>query len=92
MRDLPHMGGVAGRLDVAAVRRTVGEIATLLAEREQRFAAAGIDSMAAYRRQQAAAASGQTISAATADDPWATCSWSSTAGPPCVVSTTTWSR
>lgn len=70
LRDLPHVGGVASRLDVAAVRRTVGEIATLLAEREQRFAATGIDSMAAYRRQQAAAASGQTISAATADDPW----------------------
>jgi DNA segregation ATPase FtsK/SpoIIIE, S-DNA-T family len=34
LRDLPHVGGVAGRLDAEAVRRTVGDVATLLAERE----------------------------------------------------------
>ncbi|GIF65147.1 type VII secretion protein EccC [Asanoa ishikariensis] len=34
LRDLPHVGGVAGRLDPAAVRRTVGELGTLLASRE----------------------------------------------------------
>jgi S-DNA-T family DNA segregation ATPase FtsK/SpoIIIE len=50
LRDLPHVGGVAGRLDQAQVRRTVGEIATLLADRERRFAARGIDSMATFRR------------------------------------------
>ena len=54
LRDLPHVGGVAGRLDSAAVRRTVGEISTLLAEREQRFAELGMDSMATYRRRRAA--------------------------------------
>src|SRR5262249_27494627 len=32
-----------------AVRRTVGEVATLLADRERRFAAAGLDSMRTYR-------------------------------------------
>ena len=50
LRDLPHVGGVAGRLDQAQVRRTVGEMATLLADRERRFAARGIDSMATFRR------------------------------------------
>ncbi|BCB80367.1 type VII secretion protein EccC [Phytohabitans flavus] len=34
LRDLPHVGGVAGRLDTEAVRRTVGDVAALLAERE----------------------------------------------------------
>jgi S-DNA-T family DNA segregation ATPase FtsK/SpoIIIE len=56
IRDLPHVGGVAGRLDGVAVRRTVGEISTLLAERERRFAELGVDSMASYRRRRAAAA------------------------------------
>jgi S-DNA-T family DNA segregation ATPase FtsK/SpoIIIE len=69
IRELPHVGGVASRHDVAAVRRTIGEIATLLAERERRFATAGIDSMGTYRKQRAAAASGTAVSAA-ADDPW----------------------
>ena len=53
IRDLPHVGGVAGRLDPAAVRRTVGEVATLLAERERRFAELGVDTMAAYRKRRA---------------------------------------
>ncbi|MDG4828034.1 type VII secretion protein EccCa [Solwaraspora sp. WMMD1047] len=55
LRDLPHVGGVAGRLDDAAVRRTVGEITTLLADRERRFAELGVDSMPAYRRRRRAA-------------------------------------
>lgn len=49
LRDLPHVGGIAGRLDAALVRRTIGEIGTLLADRERRFAALGIDSMARLR-------------------------------------------
>ncbi|SNY04270.1 type VII secretion protein EccCa [Paractinoplanes atraurantiacus] len=53
LRDLPHVGGVAGRLDTVGVRRTVGEVSTLLAEREARFASLGIDSMASYRRRRA---------------------------------------
>ncbi|SCG78207.1 DNA segregation ATPase FtsK/SpoIIIE, S-DNA-T family [Micromonospora echinaurantiaca] len=56
LRDLPHVGGVAGRADPTAVRRTVGEIATLLVERERRFAELGVDSMAAWRQRRAAAA------------------------------------
>jgi S-DNA-T family DNA segregation ATPase FtsK/SpoIIIE len=31
---LPHVGGIAGRQETAAVRRTVGEVATLLGQRE----------------------------------------------------------
>ncbi|MEU3453075.1 type VII secretion protein EccCa [Micromonospora sp. NPDC006766] len=58
LRDLPHVGGVSGRADDTAVRRTVGEIATLLAERERRFAQAGVESMAAWRRRRAAALAG----------------------------------
>ncbi len=50
LRELPHVGGVAGRLDTAQVRRTVGEVATLLADRERRFAARQIDSVATFRR------------------------------------------
>jgi S-DNA-T family DNA segregation ATPase FtsK/SpoIIIE len=64
LRDLPHVGGVSGRLDAVGVRRTVGEISTLLTEREERFAAMGIESMATYRRRRANAA------APTSDDPF----------------------
>jgi DNA segregation ATPase FtsK/SpoIIIE, S-DNA-T family len=56
LRDLPHVGGVSGRMDAVGVRRTVGEISTLLSEREQRFATLGIDSMGSYRRRRANAA------------------------------------
>jgi S-DNA-T family DNA segregation ATPase FtsK/SpoIIIE len=56
LRDLPHVGGVSGRLDTVGVRRTVGEISTLLTERESRFTSMGIDSMASYRRRRANAA------------------------------------
>jgi DNA segregation ATPase FtsK/SpoIIIE, S-DNA-T family len=53
LKELPHVGGVASRLDTIAVRRTIGEMLTLLESREQRFAELGIDSMASYRRRRA---------------------------------------
>ena len=53
LRDLPHVGGVTTRRDAVGVRRTIGEILTLLADREQRFAEAGVESMASYRRRRA---------------------------------------
>jgi S-DNA-T family DNA segregation ATPase FtsK/SpoIIIE len=56
LKDLPHVGGISGRLDTVGVRRTVGEISTLLTERESRFAGMGVDSMASYRRRRATAA------------------------------------
>ncbi|GAB7049573.1 type VII secretion protein EccCa [Catenuloplanes indicus] len=51
---VPHVGGVAGRLDPVGVRRTVGEVRALLTEREARFAALGVDGMADYRTRRAA--------------------------------------
>jgi S-DNA-T family DNA segregation ATPase FtsK/SpoIIIE len=50
LRSLAHVSGVALRRDRDVVRRSIGEAQTLLAEREQRFATLGIDSMATYRR------------------------------------------
>ncbi|GAA5013407.1 type VII secretion protein EccCa [Actinopolymorpha pittospori] len=49
---LPHVGGVATRLDADAIRRTVGEISALLDQRERAFTEAGIDSIATYRRMR----------------------------------------
>jgi DNA segregation ATPase FtsK/SpoIIIE, S-DNA-T family len=54
LRDLPHMSSVGGRRDVSRVRRTVAELRGLLQDREQRFAADGIDGMATYRRAKRA--------------------------------------
>ena len=51
---LPQVGGVAGRLQAEAVRRTVAEVTTLVDDREQRFARLGIDSMATFRARRAA--------------------------------------
>jgi DNA segregation ATPase FtsK/SpoIIIE, S-DNA-T family len=51
LRELPHVGVVAGRLDTATVRRTVGDVYALLTSREKRFAGSGVDSIAGYRRQ-----------------------------------------
>jgi S-DNA-T family DNA segregation ATPase FtsK/SpoIIIE len=56
LRDLPHVGGVYGRLDSVGVRRTVGEVSTLLSAREARFGELGVDSMSSYRRRRAAQA------------------------------------
>ncbi|MER6789485.1 type VII secretion protein EccCa [Streptomyces sp. NPDC000658] len=52
--DLPHVGGVASRLDPERVRRTVAEVAGVLNRREQFFRSHGIDSIGAYRRRRAA--------------------------------------
>ncbi|WP_132155123.1 type VII secretion protein EccCa [Kribbella antiqua] len=49
LRGLPHVGGVAGRQDTNAVRRTVVEMMNLIAAREREFAEQGIDGMASYR-------------------------------------------
>jgi S-DNA-T family DNA segregation ATPase FtsK/SpoIIIE len=46
---LPHLAGVAPRLDADRVRRTVAEVATALGEREELFARIGIDSVEAMR-------------------------------------------
>jgi S-DNA-T family DNA segregation ATPase FtsK/SpoIIIE len=54
LRDLPHVGGVAARQSVGAVRRTVAEVNALLAQRERQFAELEIDGIAGYRRRRAA--------------------------------------
>ncbi len=53
IRDLPHVGGVAGRQNVGAVRRTIAEVATILTERERRFAELDVDGMPTYREMRA---------------------------------------
>ncbi len=50
---LPHVGGVASRLQGDRVRRTVAEVRTLLEQREREFSERGIDSIATYRRLRA---------------------------------------
>ncbi|RBM22229.1 type VII secretion protein EccC [Prauserella sp. PE36] len=50
LRGLPHVGGVAGRQNVGAVRRTIAELRTLIAKRERAFAEQEVDSMQSYRR------------------------------------------
>jgi S-DNA-T family DNA segregation ATPase FtsK/SpoIIIE len=54
LRDLPHVGGVATRLDEGPVRRTVAEMKVLLQHREAVFARHGVDSMAGYRKAKRA--------------------------------------
>jgi len=50
---LPHVGGVCGRNDEERLGRTVGEVASLLDEREVRFRESGIDSTQALRARRA---------------------------------------
>ncbi|MFE2284729.1 type VII secretion protein EccCa [Streptomyces sp. NPDC059443] len=52
--DLPHVGGIASRLDPERVRRTVAEVSGVLRRREEFFRANGIDSIGTYRRRRAA--------------------------------------
>ncbi|NLU80290.1 type VII secretion protein EccCa [Micromonospora sp. HNM0581] len=52
VRDLPHVGGVTGRADPTGVRRTVGEMSTLLGDRERRFAEQGVESVATWRHRR----------------------------------------
>ncbi|GAA4985517.1 type VII secretion protein EccC [Yinghuangia aomiensis] len=52
--ELPHVGGVAGRMDGEMVRRIVSEVAGILERRETMFRAQGIDSIATFRQRRAA--------------------------------------
>ncbi|MCP2310307.1 S-DNA-T family DNA segregation ATPase FtsK/SpoIIIE [Kitasatospora paracochleata] len=54
LADLPHVGGVAGRLDVEKVRRMISEVHGVLNRREELFRAAGIDTITTYRTRRAA--------------------------------------
>jgi S-DNA-T family DNA segregation ATPase FtsK/SpoIIIE len=54
LEGLPHVGGVCGRNDEERLNRTIAEVATLVDERERRFAEMGIDSPQALRARRAA--------------------------------------
>ncbi|WP_431678631.1 type VII secretion protein EccCa [Kitasatospora sp. KL5] len=54
LAGLPHVGGVAGRLDVEKVRRMVSEVHGVLNRREELFRSAGIDTVTTYRSRRAA--------------------------------------
>jgi S-DNA-T family DNA segregation ATPase FtsK/SpoIIIE len=51
--DLPHVGGVASRLDPEKVRRTVAEVYGILTRREEYFRTAKISSIAEFRARRA---------------------------------------
>jgi DNA segregation ATPase FtsK/SpoIIIE, S-DNA-T family len=53
LAGLPHVGGIASRLDATSVRRTVAEVQGVLTRREKEFAEQKIESMGAYRRMRA---------------------------------------
>ncbi|MEV4601541.1 type VII secretion protein EccCa [Amycolatopsis sp. NPDC049253] len=50
---LPHVSGYATRRDAQRCRRVVAELTTLLDQREEFFAAQGLESMAAFRARRA---------------------------------------
>ncbi|MFC4034379.1 type VII secretion protein EccCa [Streptomyces polygonati] len=54
LAGLPHVGGVAARMDSERISRTVAEVGAVMAHREQLFLDHNIDSMASYRRRRAA--------------------------------------
>lgn len=53
LANLPHVGGVAGRMDADAIRRTVAEVSGVLRARELRFRDLGIESMRDFRARKA---------------------------------------
>ncbi|MFJ3667465.1 type VII secretion protein EccCa [Streptomyces sp. NPDC090106] len=53
LTGLPHVGGVANRLDGERINRTLSEITALLDHRERFFLDHSVDSMATYRRRRA---------------------------------------
>jgi S-DNA-T family DNA segregation ATPase FtsK/SpoIIIE len=53
LAKLPHVGGVAGRMDSDAIRRTVAEVAGVVRAREQLFRDLGIESMRDFRQRKA---------------------------------------
>ncbi len=74
LEELPHVGGVVGKLDREAVRRTVRQMQAEIEERELLFRQHAIESMADLRARRAR---GETVMPACADvflviDGWAT--------------------
>ncbi|MFF6999956.1 type VII secretion protein EccCa [Streptomyces sp. NPDC008313] len=50
---LPHVGGVASRLDPERVRRTVAEVYGVMTRREEYFRSSGVSSIAEFRTRRA---------------------------------------
>ncbi|GAB3586206.1 type VII secretion protein EccC [Amycolatopsis endophytica] len=69
LRGLPHVGGVAGRQNAGAVRRTIAEVRTLIAQRERAFAEHEIDGMQSFRARPGLDAHGDVFLVV---DGWAT--------------------
>ncbi|WP_406257272.1 type VII secretion protein EccCa [Streptomyces chartreusis] len=74
LAGLPHVGGVATRMDKERVGRVISEVTSLLTHREKFFLDHGIDSMTTFRRRRAA---GEFSSEANGDvflviDGWST--------------------
>ncbi|MFD4261545.1 type VII secretion protein EccCa [Streptomyces sp. NPDC058534] len=61
---LPHVGGVASRLDPEKVRRTAAEVYGVLSRREEYFRTTGISSIAEFRARRARG------DIAVTDQPW----------------------
>ncbi|MDF3302674.1 type VII secretion protein EccCa [Streptomyces tropicalis] len=61
---LPHVGGVASRLDPEKVRRTAAEVYGVMTRREEYFRSAGISSIAEFRARRASGDISVT------DQPW----------------------
>ncbi|MFE6161746.1 type VII secretion protein EccCa [Streptomyces sp. NPDC056486] len=61
---LPHVGGVASRLDPERVRRTVAEVYGVMTRREEYFRTSGIPSIADFRTRRARG------DITVADQPW----------------------
>ncbi|MFE1933798.1 type VII secretion protein EccCa [Streptomyces sp. NPDC059474] len=51
--DMPHIGGVASRLDPEKIRRTIAEVTGILNQREEFFRDNNIDSIGTYRQLRA---------------------------------------
>ncbi|WP_327112670.1 type VII secretion protein EccCa [Nocardia sp. NBC_01730] len=67
LAGLPHVGSIAGRLEIDRVRRTVAEMTTLLHQREERFRELGIESIHEFRKRKTAL--NQMTAAERAADP-----------------------
>jgi S-DNA-T family DNA segregation ATPase FtsK/SpoIIIE len=52
LKGLPHVGGVAGRLDPDKIRRIVAEVSGVMAAREELFRDNSIDSMTDFRNRK----------------------------------------
>ncbi|MCB9441536.1 MAG: type VII secretion protein EccCa [Mycolicibacterium sp.] len=53
LANLPHVGGVSGRMDADGIRRTVAEVSGVLRSRELLFRDLGIESMRDFRQRKA---------------------------------------